>query len=62
MKVRHIRARRFKRAQAIVRKVYGPRCSAFEPGCIVCQGNRLLRIFQRVPSFDETDPLTYTRE
>ena len=59
MKVRHIRNRRYRKAIPVVLKQYGPKCPSFHPKCIVCQGHRLLKIFRRIPHFDETNILTY---
>lgn len=60
MKVRDIQKRAYKKAQAVVRRQYGPKCQSFEPACIVCQGNRLLRLSRRIPSFDEAHRRTFT--
>lgn len=59
MKVRDIQKRRYRKAIPVVLKQYGPKCPSFHPKCIVCQGHRLLRIFRRIPAFEETNPLTY---
>jgi hypothetical protein len=59
MKVRHIRARRYEKAKPVVLKLFGPKCPSFHPECIVCQGNKMLRIHRRIPHFDETNIRTY---
>jgi len=59
MKVRDIRARRYRKAIPVVLKQFGPKCPSFHAGCIVCQGHRLLKIFRRIPTFEETNILTY---
>lgn len=56
MKVRHIRARRFKRAQTTVRNQWGPRCPDFDPYCVVCLAHKFLAAHHHAPTFDQVSP------
>ena len=53
MKVRQIRARRYAKAIPVVLKMFGPKCPTFDAECVVCQGNKMLRIHKRIPNFFE---------
>ena len=53
MKVRDIPKRRLLRAQAVVRRQYGARCSDYDPDCWICNAHRFLMVHRRVPYIDQ---------
>ena len=53
MKVRDIPKRRLLRAQAVVRRQYGPRCSDYDPYCATCNAHKFLMVHRRVPYIDQ---------